>query len=214
MTTTRCIIHRNIASSFLSLCLYPFSSPTISRTIQFTYHQSPHPMLNSPLHFIYYIRKYRAQPCHPVASKFFHRRERRKGKKVENSVCKNDSFSTHQFRRTLKKRCSVVSFQKERKRERRRGVLINPPSPQTLAWIYYSPPSSPPPRSILFIFSAEYRETDSNYQRSKKKEKKRRKERKEIKKERKRGVESFWKIFPRLGTRFFFLNRSSIIVES
>lgn len=143
MTTTRCIIHRNIASSFLSLCLYPFSSPTISRTIQFTYHQSPHPMLNSPLHFIYYIRKYRAQPCHPVASKFFHRRERRKGKKVENSVCKNDSFSTHQFRRTLKKRCSVVSFQKERERERRRGVLINPPSPQTLAWIYYSPPSSP-----------------------------------------------------------------------
>lgn len=118
MTTTRCIIHRNIASSFLSLCLYPFSSPTISRTIQFTYHQSPHPMLNSPLHFIYYIRKYRAQPCHPVASKFFHRRERRKGKKVENSVCKNDSFSTHQFRRTLKKRCSVVSFQKERERER------------------------------------------------------------------------------------------------
>lgn len=212
MTTTRCIIHRNIASSFLSLCLYPFSSPTISRTIQFTYHQSPHPMLNSPLHFIYYIRKYRAQPCHPVASKFFHRRERRKGKKVENSVCKNDSFSTHQFRRTLKKRCSVVSFQKERKRERRRGVLINPPSPQTLAWIYYSPPSSPPPRSILFIFSAEYRETDSNYQRSKKKEKKRRKERKEIKKERKRGVESFWKIFPRLGS--FFFNRSSIIVES
>lgn len=143
MTTTRCIIHRNIASSFLSLCLYPFSSPTISRTIQFTYHQSPHPMLNSPLHFIYYIRKYRAQPCHPVASKFFHRRERRKGKKVENSVCKNDSFSTHQFRRTLKKRCSVVSFQKERERERRRGVLINPPSSQTLAWIYYSPPSSP-----------------------------------------------------------------------
>lgn len=212
MTTTRCIIHRNIASSFLSLCLYPFSSPTISRTIQFTYHQSPHPMLNSPLHFIYYIRKYRAQPCHPVASKFFHRRERRKGKKVENSVCKNDSFSTHQFRRTLKKRCSVVSFQKERERERRRGVLINPPSPQTLAWIYYSPPSSPPPRSILFIFSAEYRETDSNYQRSKKKEKKRRKERKEIKKERKRGVESFWKIFPRLGS--FFFNRLSIIVES
>lgn len=212
MTTTRCIIHRNIASSFLSLCLYPFSSPTISRTIQFTYHQSPHPMLNSPLHFIYYIRKYRAQPCHPVASKFFHRRERRKGKKVENSVCKNDSFSTHQFRRTLKKRCLVVSFQKERERERRRGVLINPPSPQTLAWIYYSPPSSPPPRSILFIFSAEYRETDSNYQRSKKKEKKRRKERKEIKKERKRGVESFWKIFPRLGS--FFFNRSSIIVES
>lgn len=197
-----------------------FSLP-LSLSVLLPHHFSYHPvyvpsippsMLNSPLHFIYYIRKYRAQPCHPVASKFFHRRERRKGKKVENSVCKNDSFSTHQFRRTLKKRCSVVSFQKERKRERRRGVLINPPSSQTLAWIYYSPPSSPPPRSILFIFSAEYRETDSNYQRSKKKEKKRRKERKEIKKERKRGVESFWKIFPRLGS--FFFNRSSIIVES
>ena len=128
-----------------------FSLP-LSLSVLLPHHFSYHPvcvpsispsMLNSPLHFIYYIRKYRAQPCHPVASKFFHRRERRKGKKVENSVCKNDSFSTHQFRRTLKKRCSVVSFQKERERERRRGVLINPPSPQTLAWIYYSPPSSP-----------------------------------------------------------------------
>lgn len=127
-----------------------FSLP-LSLSVLLPHHFSYHPvcvpsispsMLNSPLHFIYYIRKYRAQPCHPVASKFFHRRKRRKGKKVENSVCKNDSFSTHQFRRTLKKRCSVVSFQKERKRERRRGVLINPP-PQTLAWIYYSPPSSP-----------------------------------------------------------------------
>lgn len=212
MTTTRCIIHRNIASSFLSLCLYPFSSPTISRTIQFTYHQSPHPMLNSPLHFIYYIRKYRAQPCHPVASKFFHRRERRKGKKVENSVCKNDSFSTHQFRRTLKKRCSVVSFQKEREREREeRRSHQSSLLPNTRVNLLLSP-FFPPPRSILFIFSAEYRETDSNYQRSKKKEKKRRKERKEIKKERKRGVESFWKIFPRLGS--FFFNRLSIIVES
>lgn len=128
-----------------------FSLP-LSLSVLLPHHFSYHPvcvpsispsMLNSPLHFIYYIRKYRAQPCHPVASKFFHRRKRRKGKKVENSVCKNDSFSTHQFRRTLKKRCSVVSFQKERERERRRGVLINPPSPQTLAWIYYSPPSSP-----------------------------------------------------------------------
>lgn len=211
MTTTRCIIHRNIASSFLSLCLYPFSSPTISRTIQFTYHQSPHPMLNSPLHFIYYIRKYRAQPCHPVASKFFHRRERRKGKKVENSVCKNDSFSTHQFRRTLKKRCSVVSFQKERKRERRRGVLINPPPPNTRVNLLLSPFF--PLLDRFYSFSRPSIERPIRITRDrKKKEKKRRKERKEIKKERKRGVESFWKIFPRLGS--FFFNRLSIIVES
>ena len=124
-----------------------FSLP-LSLSVLLPHHFSYHPvcvpsispsMLNSPLHFIYYIRKYRAQPCHPVASKFFHRRERRKGKKVENSVCKNDSFSTHQFRRTLKKRCSVVSFQKERKRERRRGVLINPPPPNTRVNLLLSP---------------------------------------------------------------------------
>ena len=76
----------------------------------------------------------------------------------------------------------VVSFQKERERKRerereRRTVLINPP-PNTRVNLLLFPLLLD--RSILFIFSAEYRETDSNYQRSKKKkEEEERKERKE-----------------------------------
>ena len=108
----------------------------------------------------------------------------------------------------------VVSFQKERERKRerereRRTVLINPP-PNTRVNLLLFPLLLD--RSILFIFSAEYRETDSNYQRSKKKKKKKKGKKGKKRDEKRERWKAFGKFFHDFD-RFFF-NRFSIIVES
>lgn len=98
----------------------------------------------------------------------------------------------------------------ERKREREEKRRSHQSSllPNTRVNLLLSP-FFPPPRSILFIFSAEYRETDSNYQRSKKKEKKRRKERKEKKRKEMKREREGWKAF---GKFFHDLDRFFLIV--